>query len=118
MAGSITLVVSGDLPPGLIAQETRDLAVTLGRLGVTAEPPAAAAQAGERGILNALGMLAIGQELYEIGEALFEGLKRFLGTDRRVKIEVTWPDGRKISVDANTIDEMKAMLVHAKDTLG
>ena len=35
MAGSITLVVSGDMPPGLIAQETRDLATTLGRLSMT-----------------------------------------------------------------------------------
>ena len=120
MADRIGLLVTGDVPPGRIAEETRDLAATLARLGVTAAPPPNHASAGEKGILATLGALAIAQALPAIGDALLDGLKRYFTRDRSVVVELARPDGTKIRIEAKNVGSaaVRAFLGLARDTLG
>jgi hypothetical protein len=52
MTASYEVRIAGNLPPGLIAQKTRQLAVFLNQQGVATRPAEQAAKPGEKSVLT------------------------------------------------------------------
>jgi hypothetical protein len=114
------LQVVSDLPPGLIAQEARQLEASLGRAGLTVKPDKAQAQPGQRGVLVDLAILVVERSLAPIGEKLLDGLKQYFIREQNVIVELTRPDGAKIRIDAKNVgsEKVAAFLDIAKGALG
>jgi len=120
MTANFELQVLGDLPPGLIAQEARQLEVSLGRAGLKARPHETQAQPGQKGVVAGLANLIVEYSLGPIGEKLLDGIKQYFVREQKVIVELTRPDGAKIRIEAKNVgsEKVAAFLGVAKDALG
>jgi hypothetical protein len=120
MTGGFELQVLSDLPPGLIAQEARQLEAALGRAGLSAKPYKMSAQPGQKGILEDFTKLVLEHTLVPIGLRLLDGLRQYFVREQRVVVELTRPDGAKIKVDAKNVgsEKVAAFLSVANEALG
>lgn len=119
MSGGFVLQVVGELAPGLIGQEARDLALTLVRVGLASEPKRSSAAPGERGVISTIGALIV-EKGPAAGKALLDGFTRYFTRERSVAIDVTRPDGAKIRIEAKNVhsDEVSRFFAAAQDSLG
>jgi hypothetical protein len=117
---SYALHLEADLPPGLIAQQSRALAAALQAAGTATAPAERATATGERGGALELGKLVLEQIAGPVGKALLDPLKAFLLRDRTVKIVLVKPDGSRVEIDAKNVGsaEIAAVLDQAKAALG
>ncbi|MGB8843543.1 MAG: hypothetical protein WCC64_21010 [Aliidongia sp.] len=120
MAGNFELELLGDLPPGLMAQKARQLAVALGRAGLDVTPHETQPQPGQRGIVQELAKFAVKHLVGPISDKLLTGLKQFFVREQNVVVELTRPDGAKIRLEAKNVESEKvaAFIRLADDALG
>lgn len=114
------LHLEADLPPGLVAQQSRALADALRAAGTATTPAERAATAGERGGALELGKLVLEQIAGPVGKGLLDPLKAFLLRDRTVTVVLVKPDGSRVEITAKNVGsaEIAAVLDQAKSTLG
>ena len=111
MATQLGLTLTADLPAQRLDALARDLARDLSRSGMArAKPAELPTGPGERGVGAKIGELlldAIGgaglKTVAEVAKGLTDVLKAYLVREKSLKIELTLPDGTKLSLDAKNM---------------